>query len=64
MPEERKLSVGLTEMATENGTSSPKKSPMNKGKLALAQVTLLDGSIKDFNIEVRFYTIFILFFVL
>jgi hypothetical protein len=53
MPEERKPSFGPVETATENGTSSPNKSPLNKGKLALARVTLLDGTVKDFNIEVR-----------
>lgn len=53
MPEERKPSVvGPTETTTENGTSSPSKSPLSKGKLALAKVTLLDGTVKDFNIEV------------
>ncbi|XP_011498610.1 PREDICTED: uncharacterized protein LOC105362813 isoform X3 [Ceratosolen solmsi marchali] len=51
MPEERKASFGPMETVTENGTSSPNKSPLNKGKLVLARVTLLDGSIKDFNIE-------------
>jgi hypothetical protein len=42
----------------ENGpASSPspskKKTPVSKGKLVLARVTLLDGSLLDVNIEVR-----------
>lgn len=53
MPEERKLSVGPNETsATENGTSSPSKSPNTRGKVALARITLLDGTVRDFNIEV------------
>ncbi|KAJ8673708.1 hypothetical protein QAD02_004970 [Eretmocerus hayati] len=51
MPEERKPSVGPTELAVENGTSSPSKSPMSKGKQALARITLLDGTVKDFTID-------------
>lgn len=58
MPEERKSSVGqlqpATPTATENGVNSPSKSPHNKGKITLAKIILLDGNVKDFNIEVSF----------
>ena len=56
MPEERKPSVGVAEVTAENGTgtTSPNKSPVNRGKMAVAKITLLDGTVKDFPIEVRF----------
>ncbi|XP_058792389.1 uncharacterized protein LOC131664926 isoform X2 [Phymastichus coffea] len=57
MPEERKPSSvepppsSQPQPTTENGVNSPSKSPHNKGKLTLARITLLDGNVKDFNIE-------------
>ncbi|XP_014219243.1 mesocentin isoform X2 [Copidosoma floridanum] len=54
MPEERKASVEPTETATENGTKgSPVKMPPRKDKMAIARITLLDGSQRDFSIERR-----------
>ena len=55
MPEEHKPSEGAVEVTAENGTgtTSPDKSPINRGKIAVAKVTLLDGTVKDFPIEVR-----------
>lgn len=54
MPEEQKTAAAPPEATAENGTdaNSPTKSPVNKGKLALAKVTLLDGTVKDFYIDV------------
>lgn len=54
MPEERKTSSGTVEVTTENGTgsSSPNKSPVNRGKMAVTKITFLDGTVKDFSIEV------------
>lgn len=55
MPEEQKSTGGTGNVtAAENGTGthSPSKSPMVRGKMALAKVTLLDGTTKDFSIEV------------
>jgi len=55
MPEEQKTPVSApTETTAENGTgtNSPTKSPVSKGKMALAKVTLLDGTVKDFYIDV------------
>lgn len=52
MPEERKSSMAKEEVATENGTNSPSKNHLSKGKMAIAKVTLLDGTVKDFDIEV------------
>ncbi|XP_053593823.1 uncharacterized protein LOC103579240 isoform X2 [Microplitis demolitor] len=54
MPEEQKSTGGTGNVtAAENGTGthSPSKSPMVRGKMALAKVTLLDGTTKDFSIE-------------
>ncbi|XP_051174854.1 uncharacterized protein LOC127290388 isoform X2 [Leptopilina boulardi] len=53
MPEERKTSSGTVEVTTENGTgsSSPNKSPVNRGKMAVTKITFLDGTVKDFSIE-------------
>ncbi|XP_043464962.1 uncharacterized protein LOC122500207 isoform X3 [Leptopilina heterotoma] len=53
MPEEQKLGSGVVEMSTENGTgsTSPNKSPVNRGKMAAAKITFLDGTVKDFSIE-------------
>ncbi|XP_076239827.1 erythrocyte membrane protein band 4.1 like coracle isoform X2 [Calliopsis andreniformis] len=53
MPEEQKSSGGPAEVTAENGTgtNSPTKSPSSKGKTALAKVTLLDGTVKDFYID-------------
>ncbi|XP_015124223.1 uncharacterized protein LOC107046192 isoform X1 [Diachasma alloeum] len=48
MPEERKSSASPADIMAENGTNSPSKSPVNKGKLALSKITLLDGTVKDF----------------
>lgn len=56
MPEEQKSGASTAEAsAAENGTrtSSPSKSPSNKGKTVLARITLLDGTVKDFPIEVK-----------
>ena len=58
MPEETKMPAALEPEGVENGpASSPspskKKTPVSKGKLVLARVTLLDGSLLDVNIEVR-----------
>lgn len=55
MPEEQKTTAAAPAEATaENGTgtNSPTKSPVSKGKMALAKVTLLDGTVKDFYIDV------------
>lgn len=68
MPEEQKsagssAAEASTAAAAENGTrtSSPsQKSPSNKGKTVLARITLLDGTVKDFPIEVC--SIFLHFF--
>ncbi|XP_069687706.1 protein 4.1 homolog isoform X2 [Periplaneta americana] len=56
MPEETKVSIAGEPEGVENGpASSPspskKKAPVSKGKLVLARVTLLDGSLLDVNIE-------------
>ncbi|XP_020294036.1 mesocentin isoform X4 [Pseudomyrmex gracilis] len=57
MPEEQpnkeKPVAAPTEATAENGTgtNSPTKSPVSKGKLALAKITLLDGTVKDFYID-------------
>ncbi|XP_043519487.1 protein 4.1 homolog isoform X2 [Frieseomelitta varia] len=53
MPEEQKSAGGQPEVTAENGTgtNSPTKSPVSKGKTALARITLLDGSVKDFHID-------------
>ncbi|CAG5108261.1 Similar to cora: Protein 4.1 homolog (Drosophila melanogaster), partial [Cotesia congregata] len=56
MPEEQKSTSTTTGNVTaaENGTGvthSPSKSPMIRGKMALAKITLLDGTTKDFSIE-------------
>lgn len=58
MPEETKMPADVEPEGVENGpASSPspskKKTPVSKGKLVLARVTLLDGSLLDVNIEVR-----------
>lgn len=58
MPEETKMPAAVEPEGVENGpASSPspskKKAPVSKGKLVLARVTLLDGSLLDVNIEVR-----------
>jgi hypothetical protein len=57
MPEETKVPADVDSEEVENGpASSPspsKKKPVNKGKLVLARVALLDGSLLDVNIEVR-----------
>jgi hypothetical protein len=58
MPEETKMPAAVEPEGVENGpASSPspskKKTPVSKGKLGLARVTLLDGSLLDVNIEVR-----------
>lgn len=57
MPEEQKPAVSAAEVTAENGTgtNSPTKSPVSKGKTALAKVTLLDGTVKDFYIDVSPY---------
>lgn len=54
MPEEQKNVAAPPETAAENGTgtNSPTKSPVSKGKMALAKVTLLDGTVRDFYIDV------------
>jgi len=55
MPEEQKTAnASEAEATAENGTgtNSPTKSPVSKGKMALAKVTLLDGTVKDFYIDV------------
>jgi erythrocyte membrane protein band 4.1 len=54
MPEEQKTISAPAETTAENGTgtNSPTKSPVSKGKMALAKVTLLDGTVKDFYIDV------------
>ncbi|XP_048260744.1 protein 4.1 homolog isoform X5 [Bombus terrestris] len=53
MPEEQKSAGSQPEVTAENGTgtNSPTKSPVNKGKTALARITLLDGTVKDFHID-------------
>ncbi|XP_006623705.1 protein 4.1 homolog isoform X4 [Apis dorsata] len=53
MPEEQKSAGGQPEVTAENGTdtNSPTKSPVSKGKTALARITLLDGTVKDFHID-------------
>jgi hypothetical protein len=58
MPEETKMPVAVEPEGVENGpASSPspskKKMSVSRGKLVLARVTLLDGSLLDVNIEVR-----------
>lgn len=60
MPEEQKSAGSQPEVTAENGTgtNSPTKSPVNKGKTALARITLLDGTVKDFHIDVS-YEIFL-----
>lgn len=54
MPEEQKVTGAPTEAMAENGTgtNSPTKSPVSKGKMALAKITLLDGTVRDFYIDV------------
>lgn len=54
MPEEQKSAAVPPEVTAENGTgtNSPTKSPVSKGKMALAKITLLDGTVKDFYIDV------------
>lgn len=55
MPEEQKVAdAPTTEAMAENGTgtNSPTKSPVSKGKMALAKVTLLDGTVRDYYIDV------------
>jgi hypothetical protein len=57
MPEETKVPAVVDPEGVENGpASSPspskKKTPVSKGKLVLARVALLDGSVLDVNIEV------------
>lgn len=54
MPEEQKTASAPAEATTENGTgtNSPTKSPVSRGKMALAKITLLDGTVKDFYIDV------------
>jgi len=54
MPEEQKTTNAPTEATAENGTgtNSPTKSPVSRGKMALAKITLLDGTVKDFYIDV------------
>lgn len=59
MPEETKVPAVVDSEGVENGpASSPspskKKAPVSKGKLVLARVALLDGSLLDVNIEVGF----------
>ncbi|XP_076654970.1 erythrocyte membrane protein band 4.1 like coracle isoform X4 [Halictus rubicundus] len=53
MPEEQKSAGGPPEVAAENGTgtNSPTKSPVSRGKMAVANITLLDGTVKDFHID-------------
>ncbi|XP_076766574.1 erythrocyte membrane protein band 4.1 like coracle isoform X2 [Xylocopa sonorina] len=53
MPEEQKSASGPSEGTAENGTgtNSPTKSPVSKGKTAIARITLLDGTVKDFHID-------------
>lgn len=55
MPEEQKSAGGPPEVTAENGTgtNSPSKSPVSKGK-ALARITLLDGTVKDFPTDVSY----------
>jgi hypothetical protein len=58
MPEETKAPAVADPEGVENGpASSPspskKKTPVSKGKLVLARVSLLDGSLLDVSIEVR-----------
>lgn len=54
MPEEQKTATAPAEATAENGTgtNSPTKSPVSRGKMALAKITLLDGTVKDFYIDV------------
>lgn len=54
MPEQQKPTGGTGDIMAENGTgkNSPSKSPIIKGKMTFARVTLLDGTVKDFQIEV------------
>lgn len=56
MPEEQKSAGNQPEVTAENGTgtNSPTKSPVSKGKTALARITLLDGTVKDFHIDVSY----------
>ena len=59
MPEETKVPASGDHEGVENGpASSPspskKKAPVSKGKLVLARVTLLDGTLLDINIEVSY----------
>lgn len=60
MPEEQKSAGGQPEVTAENGTdtNSPTKSPVSKGKTALARITLLDGTVKDFHIDVNYQFLF------
>ncbi|KAM0727655.1 Protein 4.1-like protein [Formica fusca] len=53
MPEEQKTTDAPTEAMAENGTgtNSPTKSPVSKGKMALAKITLLDGTVRDYYID-------------
>ncbi|XP_066593827.1 protein 4.1 homolog isoform X2 [Prorops nasuta] len=52
MPEEQKTTGGPPEVTAENGTAnSPVKSPVTKGKMTVAKVTLLDGTVQDYSIE-------------
>ncbi|KAL6441472.1 hypothetical protein ACFW04_003574 [Cataglyphis niger] len=53
MPEEQKTAGAPTEAMAENGTgtNSPTKSPVSKGKMALAKITLLDGTVRDYYID-------------
>lgn len=54
MPEEVKPSAKEPEPMAENGTgtSSPNNGPLPRGKSAIARITLLDGAVKDFMIDV------------
>lgn len=54
MPEEQKTVAAPLEATAENGTgtNSPTKSPVSKGKMALAKVTLLDGTVRNYYIDV------------
>jgi hypothetical protein len=57
MPEETKVPAVDSEGVENGPASSPspskkKTTPVSKGKLVLARVALLDGSLLDVNIEV------------
>lgn len=66
MPEEQKITDTPTEATAENGTgtNSPTKSPVSKGKLALAKITLLDGTVRDFYIDVSIQKCFVYSYLL